>query len=237
MEPEGFQPALSVVPDERGRRAVVWTSHHDIQVTPRPAPSSTGFPLFRRPGRVSACGTFCWRPLLCKPGSGAPRPLPLASGSVAGTGVGRREPPAQREPVQHQKRHHEYHANHSYHQPAVSEGQPLKVHAEEPRHERDGHKERTDNGQHLHHFIDPIRGDGQICIERTTSQLPERFVQIHQPYQVIVYVPKEHAILRINDVIVVARQLIEHFTLRANNTPEMQGRAFDRENRAEGLRC
>src|SRR5262249_16477491 len=85
MEPEGFQPALSVIPDDRCRRAVVWTSHHDIQVTPRPAPSPTGLPLFRYPGRVSACGTFCWRPLPCKPGSGAPRPLPLVSGRGAGT--------------------------------------------------------------------------------------------------------------------------------------------------------
>src|SRR5262245_8208480 len=45
------------------------------------------------------------------------------------------------------------------------------------------------------------------------------------------------AILRINDVIIVACQLVAHFTLRANTTPAMQGRAFDRENSAEGLRC
>ena len=30
MEPEGVQPALSVVPDDRGHGAIVWASHHDI---------------------------------------------------------------------------------------------------------------------------------------------------------------------------------------------------------------
>jgi hypothetical protein len=37
MEPEGFQPALSVVPDDRCHRTAVRTSYHNIQVTPRPA--------------------------------------------------------------------------------------------------------------------------------------------------------------------------------------------------------
>ena len=96
-------------------------------------------------------------------------------------------------------------------------GQARKIHAKEPHHERDRHKERTDDGQSLHDVIDSVRRDGQVDIERATGQLTQRFIQIHQPHQVIVHVTKEHAIRRIDDVIIVARQLVEHFSLRTND--------------------